>query len=139
MTEPWLESQNACYAGITNDGNYTFVNQDSLGTSPITKWTAGSTKRAKHVTPASCIVVHTPSSGTHSGTQRVVGIAVDPIQHPCESFSVQVSGVVDVQFKDPKDRVDHAQMVGMDLDASDPEKTARARVLLTPFRVVADF
>lgn len=135
MAEPWLESQNACYAGIKNDGTYTFVNQDGTGTTTIANSPAGSTKRAKYVTPASCIVVRTHSGGK----QRVVGIAVDPIQYPCESFSVQVSGVVDVQFKDKVDRDAHAKMVGMDLDESDSERTARARVLLTPFRIDASF
>jgi hypothetical protein len=73
------------------------------------------------------------------GPQRVVGIAVDPIQYPCDSFSVQVSGVVDVQFRDKVDRDTHAKMVGMDLDESDSERTTRARVLLTPFRDAASF
>lgn len=137
MTEQWLESQNACYAAIVNDDNYKYVHNDGGGAPGLTKIEErppAGPKRAKNITPTSCIVVHDPTGGP----QRVVGIAVDPIQYPCDSFSVQVSGVVDVQFRDKAHRITQAKMVGMDLDADDIVKT-RARVLLTPFRIAASF
>lgn len=133
MSEPWLESQNACYAGIVNDGDYWFVDREGTPIK-LTQHRRTNPKRVNRTTPPSCVVYH--MKGT---TQRFVGIAVDPIQYPCDNFSVQVSGVVDVQFKSTGERTAKAKMVGMDLDAADPERTARARVLLTPFRIAAGF
>lgn len=132
MSEPRLESQNACYAGIVNDGNYYFLNHDGTPTR-LNEQQRRDPKRVHLKTPPSCVVYY------KGAQQRFVGIAVDPIQYPCDHFSVQVSGIVDVQFNDRTDRMAMANMVGMDLNASNPESGSRARVLLTPFKQTAAF